>query len=194
MTSTGEEHSAGEGHRRDMQRSPKPAPVGAGPGAVAAAGQGAVRPGGVGGTARAGTAAGRRRRGPRVVGQRQVRVGLRLSQGEAAELQQAADRTGLTLSGYAAAAALAAATRTAAPRAVPAADRRTRELLGALVAGRFELAKVGNNLNQIARAANIDGAVLPAQLREVLARVEAGVRLLDARTVRLVDGGHEDEP
>jgi len=129
-----------------------------------------------------------------VVGQRQVRVGLRLSQDEAEELQQAADRTGLTLSGYAAAAALAAATRTAAPRAVPAADRRTRELLGALVAGRFELAKVGNNLNQIARAANIDGTVLPAQLRDVLARVEAGVRLLDDRTVRLVDSDHKGEP
>jgi len=176
-----------------MQRSPKPAPVGAGPGAVAAGGQGAVRPGGVGGTTRAGTAAGRRR-GPRVVGQRQVRVGLRLSQDEADELQQAAERTGLTLSGYAAAAALAAASRTAAPRAVPAADRHKRELLGALVAGRFELAKVGNNLNQIARAANIDGTVLPAQLRDVLARVEAGVRLLDDRTVRLVDSGHKDEP
>lgn len=194
MTITGGDHSAGEGSRRDMQRSPKPAPVGAGAGAVAAGILGAVRPGGVGGTARASAAAGRRRRGPRVVGQRQVRVGLRLSQDEAEELQQAADRTGLTLSGYAAAAALAAATRTAAPRAVPAADRHERELLGALVAGRFELAKVGNNLNQIARAANIDGAVLPAQLRDVLARVEAGVRLLDARTVRLVDSGHEDEP
>ncbi len=193
MTITGGEHSAGFGRRRDMQRSPKPAPVGAGSGAVAAGGRGAVRPGGVGGTARAGTAAGRRRRGPRVVGQRQVRVGLRLSQDEAEELQQAADRTGLTLSGYAAAAALAVASRTAAPRAVPAADRQTRELLGALVAGRFELAKVGNNLNQIARAANFDGAVLPAQLREVLARVEAGVRLLDARTVWLVNGGHEGE-
>ena len=69
MTITGEEHSAGEGRRQDMQRSPKPAPVGAGPDPLARAG-GAVRPGGVGGTAKASTAAGRRRRGPRAVGQR----------------------------------------------------------------------------------------------------------------------------
>jgi len=57
------------------------------------------------------------------------------------------------------------------------------------VATRFELAKVGVNLNQLARSANIDGTVLPEQLRAVLARVDAGVRLLDDRTVQAVSLG-----
>ncbi len=190
MTITGGEHSAGEGRRRDMQRSPKPAPAGAGPGAAAGVevGEGG-RPGGVGGVGEVGRAVGRRRRGPRVQGQRQVRVGLRVSGQEAGLLQQAADRTGMTVAGYAAAAALAAAGGTAPPRALPAADRRSRELLGALVAARFELARVGVNLNQLARSANIDGTVLPEQLGAVLARVDAGVRLLDDRTVQVLSPG-----
>ncbi len=181
MTITGEEHSAAEGRRQDMQRLPKPAPAGAGPDSLAAAG-GAVRPGGVGGTARADRAtprSARRRDG----GRREVRVYLRVNPDEASELQQAADRTGMSVAGYAAAAALAAALRTPAPRALPAADERTRELLGALVAARFELARVGTNLNQLAKSANIDGTVLPGQLREVLARVDAGVRRLDVQTL-----------
>jgi len=110
-------------------------------------------------------------------------VYLRLSPAEAGELQQAADRTGMSVAGYAAAAALAAAARIPAPRALPAADERPRELRGALVAARFELARVGTNLNQLAKSANIDGTVLPGQLREVLARVDAGVRRLDVQTL-----------
>jgi len=51
------------------------------------------------------------------------------------------------------------------------------------------LTKVGVNLNQLARSANIHGTVLPEQLRAVLARVDAGVRLLDDRTVQAVSLG-----
>ncbi len=40
MTITGEEHSAGEGRRQDMQRLPKPAPAGAGPDSLAGGGWG----------------------------------------------------------------------------------------------------------------------------------------------------------
>jgi len=191
MTITGEEHSAGEGRRQDMQRLPKPAPAGAGPDSLAGAG-GAVRPGGVGGRARADRATPRsaRRRG-RDGGRREVRVYLRVNPDEASELQQAADRTGMSVAGYAAATALAAAAGIPPPRALPAADERTRELLGALVAARFELARVGTNLNQLAKSANIDGTVPPAQLREVLARVDAGVRRLDVQTLATL--GDDDE-
>ncbi len=201
MTLTGEEHSAGEGRRRDMVGRPKAAPVGDATGAQPGVGV-RVRPCGVGGqaepdgpsTATATSAAaatssaalGRRR--ARGDGHRTVRVDLRLNADEAGALQQAAERTGMTRAGYAAAAPLAAAGGIRAPRALLAADVRNSELLGALVAARFELAKVGVNLNQLARSANIDGTVLPEQLREVLARVDAGVRLLDARTVQAVSG------
>ncbi len=194
MTITGGDHSAGEGSRQDMVGRPKPAPTVAAVGPQPGAGVG-VRPCGVGGqaepdgpgTATTSAASGRRR--ARGDGHRTVRVDLRLNRDEAGALQQAADRTGMTRAGYAAAAALAAAGGTPAPRALPAADVRNRELLGALVATRFELAKVGVNLNQLARSANIDGTVLPEQLRAVLARVDAGVRLLDDRTVQAVSLG-----
>lgn len=198
MTSTGDEHSAGFGRRQDMVGRPKAAPAGAAAGAQPGVGVG-VRPCGVGGqaepdgpsTAAAAAATnsavlGRRR--ARGDGHRTVRVDLRLNAGEAGALQQAAERTGMTRAGYAAAAALAAAGGLRAPRALLAAEVRNSELLGALVAARFELAKVGVNLNQLARSANIDGTVLPEQLRGVLGRVDAGVRLLDARTVQAVSG------
>lgn len=180
---------------------PKAAPAGAATGAQPGVGVG-VRPCGVGGQAEpdgpstatsaaasaAATSAVLGRRRARGDGHRTVRVDLRLNADEAGALQQAAERTGMTRAGYAAAAALAAAGGLRAPRALLAADVRNSELLGALVAARFELAKVGVNLNQLARSANIDGTVLPEQLRGVLARVDAGVRLLDARTVQVVSG------
>jgi len=205
VTITGEDHSEAFTPRQDMVGRPKTAPAGAATGAQPGVGV-RVRPCGVGGQAEpdgpstaaaaAATSAavaatnsaalGRRR--ARGDGHRTVRVDLRLNVDEAGALQQAAERTGMTRAGYAAAAALAAAGGIRAPRALLAADVRNSELLGALVAARFELAKVGVNLNQLARAANIDGTVLPEQLREVLARVDAGVRLLDARTVQAVSG------
>jgi len=200
MTSTGEDHSAGKGRRQDMVGRPKAAPAGAATGAQPGVGVG-VRPCGVGGQAEpdgpstatatssaASNSAALGRRRARGDGHRTVRVDLRLNADEAGALQQAAERTGMTRAGYAAAAALAAAGGIRAPRALLAADVRNSELLGALVAARFELAKVGVNLNQLARSANIDGTVLPEQLRGVLARVDAGVRLLDARTVQAVSG------
>jgi uncharacterized protein (DUF1778 family) len=191
MTTTDEDHSAGFSPRQDMVGTPNTAPAGAGSGAHLGAGE-PVRPCGVGGQAEpAGQVAGARgpgRRRARGEGHRTVRVDLRLNQQEAAALREAAGRTGLTRAGYCAAAALAAAGGTAPPRALPVEDERTRELLGALVATRFELVRVGTNLNQLARSANIDGTVLPGQLREVLARVDAGVRRLDVQTLATLGG------
>jgi len=197
VTLTGEDHSEAFTPRQDMVGRPKAAPAGAARGAQPGVGVG-VRPCGVGGqaepdgpstaTSAATTSAVLGRRRARGDGHRTVRVDLRLNADEAGALQQAAERTGMTRAGYAAAAALAAAGGIRAPRALLAAEVRNSELLGALVAARFELAKVGVNLNQLARAANIDGTVLPEQLSEVLARVDAGVRLLDARTVQAVSG------
>jgi len=194
MTTTDEDHSAGFSPRQDMVGTPNAAPAGAGVDAHLGAGE-PVRPCGVGGQAEpVGPVAGARgpgRRRARGEGHRTVRVDLRLNQQEAAALRDAAGRTGLTRAGYCAAAALAAAGCTAPPRALPVEDEQNRELLGALVATRFELARVGTNLNQLARSANIDGTVLPGQLHDVLVRVDAGIRRLDVMT--LVALGDDDE-
>jgi len=169
-----------------MGGSPKVAPAGA---ASADPSGREVRPGGVGGhdQSEPQTELQPRRR-PRLPGRRQVRVGLRLSEAEAAVLQAEAARSGMTLAGYAAAAALASAGRTRRPRAVPQATVATRQALAGLVAARLELTRVGSNLNQAVRVANTTGWV-PAELLGLLGQVERAVRAVDDRTAGVVGKG-----
>ncbi len=169
-----------------MGGSPKVAPAGA---ASAAPSGREVRPGGVGGQAQSEPQTELQpRRRPRLPGRRQVRVGLRLSKAEAAVLQAEAARSGMTLAGYAAAAALASAGRTRRPRAVPQATVATRQALAGLVAARLELTRVGSNLNQAVRVANSTGRV-PAELLGLLGQVEQAVRAVDDRTAGVLGQG-----
>jgi len=169
-----------------MDGSPKVAPAGAAP--VDPSGR-EVRPGGVGGQAQSEPQTELQpRRRPRLPGRRQVRVGLRLSEAEAAVLQAGAARSGMTLAGYAAAAALASAGRTRRPRAVPQATVASRQMLAGLVAARLELTRIGLNLNQAVRVANSTGRV-PAELLGLLGQVEQAVRAVDDRTAGVVGQG-----
>ncbi len=169
-----------------MVGSPKVAPAGAASGDPSGR---EVRPCGVGGhdQSEPQTELQPRRR-PRLPGRRQVRVGLRLSEAEAAVLQAGAARSGMTLAGYAAAAALASAGRTRRPRAVPQATVASRQMLAGLVAARLELTRVGSNLNQAVRVANSTGRV-PAELLGLLGRVEQAVRAVDDRTAGVLGQG-----
>lgn len=175
-----------------MDGPPKAAPAGhasAGP-----SGQ-EVRPGGVGGQPQTEPqdephTEPQPRRRPRGQGRRQVRVDLRLSEAEAAMLRAGAARSGMTLAGYAAAAALASAGRTRRPRAVPQATVATRQALAGLVAARLELARVGSNLNQAVKVANSTGRI-PAELLELLSEVDAAVRAVDDRTAGVVGQGQQ---
>lgn len=102
-------------------------------------------------------------------------MNLRVSEEEAAELITAAERAGLTVTGYAAAAALAAAVGQPAPRA--AVSRRqlaAREHLVEAMAARTELRKLATNVNQAARVANTTGTV-PPWLAALAARTSAAV-------------------
>ncbi len=175
-----------------MDGPPKAAP--AGPASGATSGR-EVRPGGVGGQAQTASQEEPQtelqpRRRPRLAGRRQVRVDLRLSEAEAAVLRAGAARSGMTLAGYAAAAALASAGRTRRPRAVPQATAATRQALAGLVAARLELARVGSNLNQAVRVANSIGRV-PAELLEQLGQVDAAIRSVDDRTAAVVRQGQQ---
>ncbi len=168
-----------------MDGSPKVAPAGAA--SVDPSGR-EVRPSGVGGHDQSEPDEPQPRRRPRLPGRRQVRVGLRLSEAEAAVLQAGAARSGMTLAGYAAAAALASAGRTRRPRAVPPATVATRQALAGLVAARLELTRVGSNLNQAVRVANSTGRV-PAELLGLLGQVEQAVRAVDDRTAGVMGQG-----
>jgi hypothetical protein len=77
---------------------------------------------------------------------------IRLGDAKHALLNRAAERSGLTISGYAASASLAAAAGKPAPD-----DRQTEHLLAELMATRAQLRRYGNNVNQTARTLNAGG-------------------------------------
>lgn len=169
-----------------MLGQPKPDPAGPGSGSQAEG-----RPGAVEGEQgeQGGSYGGPQphRRGPRHEGQRRSRVTVRLSPAEAQALRQAARTAGLTLAGYTAQVALAAAAGMPGPR--PAGSPRQREAraaLAELVRSRTELRSVGTNLNQAVKVANTTGSVPPDLLR-LLAAVDIAVRHVDAATVAVLD-------
>jgi Bacterial mobilisation protein (MobC) len=108
-----------------------------------------------------------RHRPHRSTGQaRNRRVMLRLDEEEYAAVVEAAQRAGLTPSGFGAAAALAAARGTQ----VPGSPARAAFL--ELMAARAALGKIGANLNQLAAAANSGDLPSAAQLGAYFQRVQ----------------------
>lgn len=109
-----------------------------------------------------------RRRSRRVV-ERDRRIGVRLSDDELAEVMTAAGRVGLTPTGYVAEAALAAARGT-----VPPAPSAARDAVAELARSQAALGRIGNNLNQVARAYNETGE-LPPEAERVMRLVADAV-------------------
>ena len=100
---------------------------------------------------------------------------VRLSVPELTAIRAAAAACEMTIAGFIAHAAVAAARDT---NAAPARVAGQREQVTELFAARRPLRQVGNNLNQIARALN-SGAETPPQLAAVLAAVHACVHRVD---------------
>ncbi|MET8546186.1 MobC family plasmid mobilization relaxosome protein [Kitasatospora sp. NPDC004799] len=115
-----------------------------------------------------------RRRRPRHTSQRRTCVSLRFSDAEWAAVQQAADYADLAPGGFSAAATLAAATSTDPSAAVADYRRGIQELMES----NRQLGAVGNNLNQLAHYVNAGGQP-GAELRQLLARVEASIDAVD---------------
>lgn len=99
-------------------------------------------------------------------------VQLRLSEEEYAALARAAERAGLTATGYAAAAAVAAAMGTAPPSTSP-----LREALAEVMQARTQVRRFAVNVNQVAAALNSGGAAPEWTERAVAATVVAVARL-----------------
>ena len=106
------------------------------------------------------------------------RLNLRLGDDERAAIEAGAQLSGLTPTSYAAKMAVAVAMGTLTP--IPT---TTREELRELVEARVALTRIGNNLNQIAKALNSGGDVTDDQLRAVLDRVAQAVHRVDDATV-----------
>jgi hypothetical protein len=104
---------------------------------------------------------------------------LRYSQEEFRELAAAASRAGLTTSGYAAEAALAAARDAAPPYSEP-----WREALAEVMAARAQVRRFGSNVNQAVRELNATGSA-PEWLDRAVAVTERAVGRLDAAAADL---------
>lgn len=107
---------------------------------------------------------------------RTEQVRLRLTPEELALVREAAGRASLTVSGYAAEAALAAARGLEAPSLAP-----WREALTDLMLLRGQLRRIGSNLNQASRVLNSEGEA-PVWLDRVVELVERRVQAVDDAT------------
>ncbi|WP_326023695.1 plasmid mobilization relaxosome protein MobC [Streptomyces endophyticus] len=104
---------------------------------------------------------------------------------EFALLQQAAAHSRVTVGGYVAESSLAAA-RCDDPTAAVA---DYRAAVKTLMAANGQLGKIGNNLNQLARHLNMDGAwPHHATVERLLRHVEAAIADLDTAVADVTDG------
>lgn len=108
---------------------------------------------------------------------RQVR--LRFTEAELVAVTDAANRAGLTPSGYAAEAAVAAALQLASPSLAP-----WREALAEFISTRSQLRRMGSNLNQAARVLNVEGEA-PVWLERACALVERCIARVDETADRV---------
>jgi hypothetical protein len=126
-----------------------------------------------------GDAAASARRRRRALSRRDHRFGpRRLNDEERAAIEVAAARAGMRPIAFAAAAALAVAREEIAP--IPVDER---ELLRALMDARVQVRRIGNNLNQVARAFNMGED--PPELAAVLRLVGRAVEELNEATAAL---------
>lgn len=99
-------------------------------------------------------------------------IGLRVSAAERAELEEAAERAGLTLGSYIRAKVLAAP-KTRAVRRPPIEKKLLAQLLG-------QLGKAGGNIHQIVKHMNFGAGVMHDELRAALASFEeAAASIMD---------------
>jgi hypothetical protein len=105
---------------------------------------------------------------------------------EKQRIEAAATRAGLRPSGFLAVAALAAAAGDDFTR-----DAQLHEVGRSLSAARTDLARIGNNINQIARALNIDQATGSRPTDALTARHEAALTAL-TRTLQRLDAAAWD--
>lgn len=123
----------------------------------------------------------------RAVGGRQHSVRVPLSDSELATVRAAATRAGLSDASWVGEVSVAAATQprhTAVPHEWGQAMQGLMGLRAELMEDRRVLRNVGGNLNDVARAANVDGTVHDAAER-VLGLVERAVGRIDATVVEL---------
>ncbi|WP_374209193.1 plasmid mobilization relaxosome protein MobC [Kitasatospora sp. A2-31] len=125
----------------------------------------------------------RRHRDPQ---SRTCKLTVRLNAEEKAEIDTAAAARAVTVGRFLATSAISAARGTPADRDP---QDRLDHAVDELAASRAQLARVGNNLNQLVFGLNASGYVEPAALAPTLGAVRTAVAAVDAAAAQLVAGG-----
>ncbi|MEU9041490.1 hypothetical protein AB0D63_07315 [Kitasatospora sp. NPDC048343] len=111
---------------------------------------------------------------------------MRLNEDEEAEIAAAASVRAVTVGRFIATSAISAARGYST--ATDPQDRLDRAV-DELVASRAQLARVGNNLNQLTFGLHAAGYVQPAELALTLGAVRKAVAVVDDTAAQLVNGG-----
>lgn len=118
-----------------------------------------------------------RRRERESDGPRVTRIKVSYSDIELMIVRTAADRDNQALASWVGRAALDVAKEKVVPVSADAKD-----VVGEFITARNQVARIGNNVNQIAKVLNADGTVTGAQLSAALAAVEEAIRRMDEAT------------
>ncbi|MEU8526421.1 plasmid mobilization relaxosome protein MobC [Streptomyces sp. NPDC048629] len=118
-----------------------------------------------------------RRRGREAGGLRATRIKVSYNDAELTIVREAADRENQAVAAWVGSVALDVATEKVVP---VSAD--SKDVIGEFIQARNQLARIGNNANQIAKALNSDGTVTADQLAAVLLSVERAIRRMDEAT------------
>ncbi|MFI8365267.1 plasmid mobilization relaxosome protein MobC [Streptomyces sp. NPDC085612] len=122
-----------------------------------------------------------RRRGRETGGPRDTRIKISYNDDELAILREAASRDNQAVAAWVASAALSVA----AEKVVPV-SADFREVISEFIRARQQAARIGNNLNQVARVLNAGGTATDAQLDALLAASERAIRRLDEATLQVM--------
>ncbi|MFF2657327.1 plasmid mobilization relaxosome protein MobC [Kitasatospora sp. NPDC058032] len=114
--------------------------------------------------------------------QRQRKLTIRVSPDEEAEIQHAAAERTLTVARFIATSSLNAARRLTADHDP---EERRDHALDELAAARHQVARCGNNLNQIARELNSGGLPNPADLVAALTGVRSTIAAIDTASAKI---------
>ncbi|MFH8410394.1 plasmid mobilization relaxosome protein MobC [Streptomyces sp. NPDC018019] len=118
-----------------------------------------------------------RRREREAGGRRTNRFLVSYSDAELSIVKEAADRDNQALASWVGSAALDVAAEKVVPVSTDA-----RDVVAELIEARRQAARIGNNMNQVAKALNADGTVTAAQLAAVLDGVRKAIGRIDEAT------------
>ncbi|MEU9535810.1 plasmid mobilization relaxosome protein MobC [Streptomyces sp. NPDC048213] len=114
-------------------------------------------------------------------GRRDKRLKVSYTDTELAIVREAAARDNQALAAWVGDAALKVATEKVVPVSVDA-----RDLVAELIQSRNQASRIGNNVNQIAKALNADGTVTGAQLATTLDAIVKVLQRMDEATLQVM--------